>query len=258
MPTERFPYLRLREGVVNWEAGESHFGIATGSHEQKSSTHPERDSASDNSTSSSHRPPASNHHLSVSFQKPFYFIPPLPTFLSHNHIHSSPHTSQEQTSSPKRCPSSSSASLAPPLRSVQSALFPQPLSIGISLPPLPLQVTTRYVDLQPVGMGQFTITDSPSLPTHGSLPFFLKAHLASYGEISSLTKSYLSPGTKPCAPLSSAKDQLTGSSVAIKKIMKPFSTPVLSKRTYRELKLLKHIKHENVSPSQSHNISLGP
>ena len=45
---------------------------------------------------------------------------------------------------------------------------------------------------------------------------------------------------------SSAKDQLTGSNVAIKKIMKPFSTPVLSKRTYRELKLLKHIQHENV------------
>jgi serine/threonine protein kinase len=48
---------------------------------------------------------------------------------------------------------------------------------------------------------------------------------------------------------SSAKDQLTGASVAIKKIMKPFSTPVLSKRTYRELKLLKHIQHENVRPA---------
>lgn len=46
---------------------------------------------------------------------------------------------------------------------------------------------------------------------------------------------------------SSAKDQLTGQAVAVKKIMKPFSTPVLSKRTYRELKLLKHLKHENVS-----------
>lgn len=31
--------------------------------------------------------------------------------------------------------------------------------------------------------------------------------------------------------------------------MKPFSTPVLSKRTYRELKLLKHLKHENVGPT---------
>src|SRR5438552_16377191 len=45
---------------------------------------------------------------------------------------------------------------------------------------------------------------------------------------------------------SSAKDQLTSQAVAVKKIMKPFSTPVLSKRTYRELKLLKHLKHENV------------
>nr|CAG8530391.1 8101_t:CDS:10 [Entrophospora candida] len=64
------------------------------------------------------------------------------------------------------------------------------------------EVTTRYVDLQPVGMGAFGL-------------------------------------------VCSAKDQLTGASVAIKKIMKPFSTPVLSKRTYRELKLLKHLKHEN-------------
>lgn len=48
-------------------------------------------------------------------------------------------------------------------------------------------------------------------------------------------------------PSSSAKDQLTGQAVAVKKIMKPFSTPVLSKRTYRELKLLKHIRHENAS-----------
>jgi serine/threonine protein kinase len=39
--------------------------------------------------------------------------------------------------------------------------------------------------------------------------------------------------------------------VAVKKIMKPFSTPVLSKRTYRELKLLKHLKHENVSFQES-------
>lgn len=33
--------------------------------------------------------------------------------------------------------------------------------------------------------------------------------------------------------------------------MKPFSTPVLSKRTYRELKLLKHLRHENVSNTVS-------
>lgn len=45
---------------------------------------------------------------------------------------------------------------------------------------------------------------------------------------------------------SSSKDQLTGMNVAIKKIMKPFSAPVLAKRTYRELKLLKALRHENV------------
>ncbi|KAF9919742.1 MAPK protein hog1 [Linnemannia zychae] len=65
------------------------------------------------------------------------------------------------------------------------------------------EVTTRYVDLQPVGMGAFGL-------------------------------------------VCSAKDELTSQPVAIKKIMKPFSTPVLSKRTYRELKLLKHLKHENI------------
>ena len=33
--------------------------------------------------------------------------------------------------------------------------------------------------------------------------------------------------------------------------MKPFSTPVLAKRTYRELKLLKHLRHENVSVART-------
>ncbi|KAL8745579.1 MAG: hypothetical protein Q9190_002291 [Brigantiaea leucoxantha] len=65
------------------------------------------------------------------------------------------------------------------------------------------EITSRYTDLQPVGMGAFGL-------------------------------------------VCSAKDQLTGQAVAVKKIMKPFSTPVLAKRTYRELKLLKHLRHENI------------
>lgn len=65
------------------------------------------------------------------------------------------------------------------------------------------EITSRYVDLNPVGMGAFGL-------------------------------------------VCSAKDQLTAQNVAIKKIMKPFGTPVLSKRTYRELKLLKHLRHENL------------
>ncbi|ODQ80198.1 hypothetical protein BABINDRAFT_35864 [Babjeviella inositovora NRRL Y-12698] len=65
------------------------------------------------------------------------------------------------------------------------------------------EITGRYTDLNPVGMGAFGL-------------------------------------------VCSAKDKLTNQNVAIKKIMKPFSTPVLAKRTYRELKLLKHLRHENL------------
>ncbi|KAF2835246.1 kinase-like protein [Patellaria atrata CBS 101060] len=65
------------------------------------------------------------------------------------------------------------------------------------------ELTRRYVELQPVGMGTFGL-------------------------------------------VCKAKDILTGRHVAIKKILKPFDNPVLAKRTYRELKLLKEIQHENV------------
>lgn len=65
------------------------------------------------------------------------------------------------------------------------------------------EITNRYTDLNPVGMGAFGL-------------------------------------------VCSATDTLTNQPVAIKKIMKPFSTAVLAKRTYRELKLLKHLRHENL------------
>lgn len=65
------------------------------------------------------------------------------------------------------------------------------------------EITNRYTDLNPVGMGAFGL-------------------------------------------VCSAVDKLTGQNVAVKKIMKPFSTSVLAKRTYRELKLLKHLRHENL------------
>ena len=34
--------------------------------------------------------------------------------------------------------------------------------------------------------------------------------------------------------------------VAIKKLARPFQSQIHAKRTYRELKMLKHMKHENV------------
>lgn len=80
-----------------------------------------------------------------------------------------------------------------------------------------------------------------------------QAHLASSGEAIIMSNNtisrFLTWRSLSTLITSSAKDQLTETSVAIKKIMKPFSTPVLSKRTYRELKLLKHIQHENVGGS---------
>ncbi|KAI9187907.1 MAPK protein hog1 [Blastocladiella emersonii ATCC 22665] len=65
------------------------------------------------------------------------------------------------------------------------------------------EVTDRYTDLQPIGMGAFGL-------------------------------------------VCSAVDKLTEQPVAIKKILKPFSNVVLAKRTCRELKLLRHMKHDNV------------
>lgn len=45
---------------------------------------------------------------------------------------------------------------------------------------------------------------------------------------------------------SSAVDSRTGTKVAIKKLYRPFQSELFAKRSYRELRLLKHIKHENV------------
>lgn len=43
----------------------------------------------------------------------------------------------------------------------------------------------------------------------------------------------------------------TGLKVAVKKLSRPFQSIIHAKRTYRELRLLKHMKHENVSHLQS-------
>ena len=45
---------------------------------------------------------------------------------------------------------------------------------------------------------------------------------------------------------SSAMDVQYNMRVALKKLSRPFQTSVHAKRTYRELRYLKHLKHENV------------
>ena len=44
----------------------------------------------------------------------------------------------------------------------------------------------------------------------------------------------------------SANDSLTGYKVAVKKLARPFQSLIHAKRTFRELRLLKHMHHENV------------
>ena len=45
---------------------------------------------------------------------------------------------------------------------------------------------------------------------------------------------------------SSANDTQRKKQVAIKKFSRPFQSLIHAKRTYRELKLLRHMNHENV------------
>uniref|UniRef100_A0AAX7VT79 mitogen-activated protein kinase n=1 Tax=Astatotilapia calliptera TaxID=8154 RepID=A0AAX7VT79_ASTCA len=53
-------------------------------------------------------------------------------------------------------------------------------------------------------------------------------------------------GTGAYGTVCSAGDSRTGAKVAIKKLYRPFQSDIFAKRAYRELRLLKHMKHENV------------
>ena len=45
---------------------------------------------------------------------------------------------------------------------------------------------------------------------------------------------------------SSADDSVSNQKVAIKKLSKPFATNIHAKRAYREIRLLKHVDHDNI------------
>lgn len=53
-------------------------------------------------------------------------------------------------------------------------------------------------------------------------------------------------GTGSYGTVCSAVDSRTGTKVAIKKLYRPFQSEIFAKRAFRELRLLKHMKHENV------------
>lgn len=62
------------------------------------------------------------------------------------------------------------------------------------------------------------------------------------------------PSAEPCVR-SSAVDSRSGAKVAIKKLYRPFQSELYAKRAYRELRLLKHMRHENVSAGRPHGAS---
>ena len=53
-------------------------------------------------------------------------------------------------------------------------------------------------------------------------------------------------GTGAYGVVCAAKDNKTGRKVAIKKISKAFDILTIAKRTYRELKILRHLRHDNI------------
>uniref|UniRef100_A0A8C4I2F2 mitogen-activated protein kinase n=1 Tax=Dicentrarchus labrax TaxID=13489 RepID=A0A8C4I2F2_DICLA len=53
-------------------------------------------------------------------------------------------------------------------------------------------------------------------------------------------------GTGAYGTVCSAWDRRAGAQVAIKKLHRPFQSKLFAKRAYRELRLLKHMRHENV------------
>ncbi|XP_068611425.1 mitogen-activated protein kinase 12-like [Brachionichthys hirsutus] len=53
-------------------------------------------------------------------------------------------------------------------------------------------------------------------------------------------------GTGAYGTVCSAWDRRNGTQVAIKKLHRPFQSKLFAKRAYRELRLLKRMKHENV------------
>lgn len=65
-------------------------------------------------------------------------------------------------------------------------------------------------------------------------------------EVDSRYSPLESIGTGAYGVVCAAKDNRTGQRVAIKKIPKVFEILTVAKRTYRELKILRHLRHENI------------
>ncbi|KAM4838906.1 mitogen-activated protein kinase 12 isoform X3 [Urocitellus parryii] len=65
-------------------------------------------------------------------------------------------------------------------------------------------------------------------------------------EVRALYQDLQPVGSGAYGAVCSAVDSRTGTKVAIKKLYRPFQSELFAKRAYRELRLLKHMRHENV------------
>ncbi|XP_052171083.1 mitogen-activated protein kinase 3 [Diospyros lotus] len=99
-------------------------------------------------------------------------------------------------------------------------------------------------DMSSAGGGHFS--DFPALPTHGGL--FIQYNI--FGNLFEITSKYRPPimpiGRGAYGIVCSVLNSETNEMVAIKKIANAFDNYLDAKRTLREIKLLRHLDHENV------------
>lgn len=87
----------------------------------------------------------------------------------------------------------------------------------------------------------------PGIPTHGGR--YVQYNL--YGNLFEVSRKYVPPirpvGRGAYGIVCAAVNSETGEEVAIKKVSKAFDNRIDAKRTLREIKLLQHMNHDNVS-----------
>nr|XP_020838538.1 mitogen-activated protein kinase 12 isoform X1 [Phascolarctos cinereus] len=84
---------------------------------------------------------------------------------------------------------------------------------------------------------------SPPPPRKG---FYRQEVTKTEWEVRELYRDLQPVGSGAYGAVCSAIDSRTGTKVAIKKLYRPFQSELFAKRAYRELRLLKHMRHENV------------
>ncbi|MEQ2306477.1 Mitogen-activated protein kinase 14A [Ameca splendens] len=83
--------------------------------------------------------------------------------------------------------------------------------------------------------------------SHKERPIFYRQELnKTVWEVPQRYKNLSPVGSGAYGSVCSAFDEKTALKVAVKKLSRPFQSIIHAKRTYRELRLLKHMKHENV------------